>query len=276
MLLTSAKEFLRHFLYRTFGYGALSRRRSRLGRPESHLQKATLAARFADIYEKDVWRFRLAAETPKSGPGSSLAATERLRAELPLLLNRLGAKTLIDVGCGDFTWMQHVALEQAYIGLDVVASVIEANREAHAAPHRRFLFADATQDEIPDGDVVLLREILFHLSFDDIARVLRNVLAKPRAYVVATSDPSTLFNSDIPTGDFRVLNLEMRPLRFPKPLHSIADDAVTPGRFLGVWRAGALHAALKLDESGQESGASAPGFVAALLAWMASSIVCSR
>ena len=52
--------------------------------------------------------------------GSTLTATTELRNALPALLNDLNGKTFIDIGCGDFTWMQHLAIDQDYIGIDVV------------------------------------------------------------------------------------------------------------------------------------------------------------
>jgi hypothetical protein len=49
-----------------------------------------------------------------------------------------------------------------------------------------------------------------------------------------------LFNSDIRTGDFRMLNLRRRPFGLPPPLLSVPDDRVTPCRTLGVWRTDAI------------------------------------
>ena len=181
-------------------------------------------------------------DTPLSGAGSSLEATAALRQALPSLLNELNAKTLLDVGCGDFFWMQHVAIEQNYVGIDVVDSVIAMNTKLSARPGREFLTRDATADELPDADVVLCREVLFHLSFNDIRKVLRNVLSKKRSYLLATTDRRTVFNSDIPTGDFRILNLEAWPLKFPPPDRMIDDCAVSSRRVIGVWDAKRLSA----------------------------------
>src|SRR5262249_14931550 len=143
-------------------------------------------------------------DTPRSGWGSSLSATSSIREILPKLLDDLHAQTLLDVGCGDFFWMQHVNLSQYYIGIDIVDAVVEANRNNFDNPRRKFLSLDAIADELPDANVVLCREIFFHLSFSDIRKLLRNILSKDRSYLIGTSDRQTGFNSDIPTGDFRL------------------------------------------------------------------------
>lgn len=234
------REVLRHLLYKAGAYDLLLRRRQRAGHHVGHLQAGSLESRFAQIYEASVWQRGARDDVPKSGEGSSLAATAELRQALPDVLDQLGSRTLVDIGCGDFTWMQHVAVKQNYIGLDVVASVIAENRDNYLNEHREFLVVDATKEDIPDGDVILCREVLFHLSFADIRHLLKNVLSKPRSYLLLTTDREAMVNADIPTGDFRPLNLQAWPLRLPAPERVVADAGVSPYRVIGVWKAASL------------------------------------
>jgi hypothetical protein len=234
--LTTAREFLRHVLWRSGAYGVLTAYRAANRRSSAHLRHEDARARFAEIYATGAWQVDAADDAPGSGAGSSLAATATLRAALPPLLDALGCVRLLDVGCGDFTWMQHVEITQDYVGVDIVDAVVVANRERFGRPGRVFETMDAAVDRLPDADVVLCREVLFHLSFDDIRKVLGNLLSSPtRRFLIATSDRQTLFNADIPTGDFRLLNLEARPLRFPPPDRVIDDAFVSPRRIIGVW-----------------------------------------
>lgn len=233
-LTVTAREAVRHGLFTVGAYRALTWLRGRRGAATGHLQAMDTKSRFQAIYDTGVWG-KVTDGTPESGPGSALSATSTLRQTLPLLLNELGAKTLLDVGCGDFMWMQHVNLAQKYIGVDVVDRVISANKEQFEDSNRTFMSLDAIADELPSADVVMCREILFHLSFKDINRLLRNVFSKERSFIVVTSDRQTNFNSDIPTGDFRPLNLEVRPFGFPAPIRVIDDSAVRAGRIIGVW-----------------------------------------
>lgn len=57
---------------------------------------------FDDIHRNNHWKSPLSA----SGPGSELAETEEVRALLPGLVAELGIRTLLDVPCGDFSWMK--------------------------------------------------------------------------------------------------------------------------------------------------------------------------
>lgn len=215
--------------------------RKMLGRERQHLQAADVGSRFQSIYDTSVWG-NAAEGVPASGVGSTLTATTELRQTLPPLLNQLGAKVVLDVGCGDFFWMRHVDLVQNYIGVDIVPSVIEKNKSDFERLNRKFICINAIEDDVPDADVVLIREVLFHLSFKDAHDLLSNILTKPRAYLIMTSDRETLFNSDIATGDFRPLNLEKAPFRLPPPIHLIEDSRVDSGRFMGVWDVSRLNA----------------------------------
>src|SRR4051812_28060105 len=76
-----------------------------------------LQERFERIYETNLW----SDPETRSGVGSSLDSTRVLRTELPQALRKLEARVLLDVPCGDFTWMGHVDLSGIqYIGGDIV------------------------------------------------------------------------------------------------------------------------------------------------------------
>lgn len=220
-LVRTAKEMVRHAFYK-----------GGLARSADHLRPAAMQERFAKIYEDGVWQLGQTGQ-PLSGHGSSLAATAGIRRDLPSLLEILGSKSVLDVGCGDMTWMSAVDLQLPYIGVDIVPSVIEGNRAK--MPLNKFYCLNATTDDLPEADTVLCREILFHLSFSDFDAILRNIARHPRKWLIATTDNVTLFNSDISTGDFRLINLQKAPYRFPKPAHVIDDDALSPGRCLAAW-----------------------------------------
>lgn len=223
MLIRTIKEMARHMLHRA---GV----RRRFG----YLEAPDRSARFANIYDQGVWRHG-DADVPASGLGSTIAATESVRTALPALVARLGIESVLDLGCGDFTWMKHVPLGADYCGVDIVPSVVAANLAAFAGPTRRFLLADGVTDALPDAEFVLCREMLFHLSLADGRRLIANILSRPRRYLLITSDRGTRFNADIVTGDFRLINLERPPFHFPPPIETIRDDKVANGRILGLW-----------------------------------------
>ncbi len=234
-LVRTAKEVARHGLH---GLG--------VKRKLAYLESESAADRFEQIYEQDVWT-RGNPDNPGSGAGSTLVVTSSVRRDLPALLDRLGGDTLLDLGCGDFTWMQDVKITQRYVGADIVPSVIARNQDRYGSPTRSFVVADAVRDPLPEADVVLCREVLFHLSFDDIRSLLANVFASRRRYLIATTDRITMFNSDIRTGDYRPLDLQRRPFRLGQPMAEIDDGGLIGGRRLAVWDTAQVARGLRLS-----------------------------
>jgi hypothetical protein len=228
------KEFIRHMIFRCRLAGAHRYLRKLRGENVGHLFLNSVPERFAAVYRNRVW-LNGRAGGALSGTGSELESTVALRNELPKLLQSLQTQVLLDIGCGDFGWMKEVVLPCRYIGIDVVEDVIKRNQATWSSNRTSFLLMDAT-DPLPPADTVLSREILFHLSFGDIWRVLDNVRRAGSVFLIATDDVETRYNADIFSGDFRMLNLRRSPFRFPAPIGSVSDSAVVPGRTLSVWR----------------------------------------
>ena len=81
------------------------------------LKQLGLRERFERIYSTKLW----SDPETRSGVGSTLDSTRVVRVELPKAVRELGARVLLDVPCGDFTWMAHVDLSGIeYIGGDIV------------------------------------------------------------------------------------------------------------------------------------------------------------
>ena len=203
------------------------------GAPTDHFKRKTAAERFEEIYAHRIWGRE---QESLSGFGSSIHATVNIRQKIPDLLKILNINVLLDLGCGDFNWMKECALPCRYIGVDVVQDVINSNIRKYATTGRTFLALDAIRESLPQSDAVLCREVLFHLSFSDARLVMENVIRSGAKYFIATTDPSVLFNADIPTGGGREINLSRRPYRLGMPIHTLADgDGENTRRILGVW-----------------------------------------
>jgi len=231
----SIKEYVRTLVARAGLAGVHARVRLWQGENVGHLFTRTRAESFSAIYRNKAWRTD-ASNRSLSGPGSELARTETIRQQLPGLLEALGIRTLLDIGCGDWTWMKELMLPCDYVGIDIVDTVIRANTQLYGSDRVRFLCLDAVEDPLPESDAVLCRDVLFHLSFEDIHRVLAKVCASRARLLLATCDMRTAINADIISGDFRLLNLTRHPFMFPAPTAQIADNEMLPDRILGVWR----------------------------------------
>lgn len=180
---------------------------------------------FTDIYKDRVW----GDPESYSGTGSNLTQTEEIRREIPALLEKIACETLLDVPCGDFYWMRLLDLNVNYTGGDIVAELIERNRELYETERREFIVIDIVQDDIPRADLILCRDCLVHLCNKDIFSALANMKASGSEFLLTTTYTRLKRNHDTPTGSHRTLGLHLPPFNFPEPLHIIDEKCPDPG-----------------------------------------------
>jgi len=87
-----------------------------------------------------------------------------------------GVRNIVDLGCGDFTvGARLVEGGLGYVGVDIVPDLVARNERLFGRDGVRFVCRDIIADELPDGDLCLVRQVLQHLSNAQIEGVLRNV-----------------------------------------------------------------------------------------------------
>ena len=174
------------------------------------------------------------------GRGADPDQTRILIAELSALIRRREISSLLDVACGEFSWMRSVDLTGVdYVGLDIVRKVVDSNR-AHESDHVTFRRANLLADRLPAVDLVLCRDGFVHFCYRDIWLALRNICRSRSSYLLTTTFPKR-HNRDIWTGDWRPLNLEAEPFNLAQPLELIVEGCTeSEGEFadksLGLWR----------------------------------------
>ncbi|QIO33196.1 class I SAM-dependent methyltransferase [Bradyrhizobium sp. 1(2017)] len=198
-----------------------------------------LAARFERIERTNLW----GAATSVSGLGSEDPATAAIREALPALLQRLGARSLLDAPCGDAEWIGRIKLDVDYTGIDIVPTLIETNnlRASRGEMAGRFLVADITRDALPRADVILCRDCLVHLSLANIDCALTQFRMSGARFLLVTTFPDWEENQDCEDGDWRALNMEKAPFDLPAPLALINERCDEGGggwrdKSLGLWR----------------------------------------
>ena len=198
-----------------------------------------LRERFQRIHDTNLW----GAEASVSGLGSEWDATAALRAELPALLRRLRATSLLDAPCGDAGWLLRADPGVRMVGVDIVPELIEALRErvARGDIEGDYRLADITRDPLPRCDAVLCRDCLVHLSFANIERALQNLRNSGATWLITTTFPDWERNLDCEDGDWRALNFERAPFSWGPPVELINENCLEAGggwrdKSLGVWR----------------------------------------
>lgn len=176
---------------------------------------------FTRIYARNGWG---SAESI-SGDGSTLRETRVARQVLPVLTERYGIRTLLDIPCGDCNWMRAIDFcGRTYIGADIVAELIQRNQTAFGDPARSFLKLDLVRDPLPRADLVLCRDCMIHLSNADVLAALRNVRRSGARYLLATTYTARPTNADIVTGEWRPINLQVAPFNLPAPLELVSEE----------------------------------------------------
>jgi Methyltransferase domain len=137
---------------------------------------------FSEIYARAQWG---TGRTFDSGSGSSGGAAVRYAAYVRDLVRETGARSAVDIGCGDFrVASQFVDALRTYHGVDVVPALVARNSATYGRPGVTFSVLDAASGEPPVADICLVRQVLQHLSNRQIAEILRR--CRRYALVVVT------------------------------------------------------------------------------------------
>jgi hypothetical protein len=201
------------------------------------------ARKFTAIYESHFW----VDDESRSGGGSNLYATEKIRKAIPGLLLTYGVRSVLDIPCGDFFWFKEMDLHlESYMGGDIVAPLIAEIARKYTASTRSFRVMDLTRDALPDCDLILVRDCFIHLSFEATFAALRNITRSKIRYLLTTHFADVSANLDIETGSFHTVNLCSPPFNFPPALELIDDYAngQMPHQ-LGLWRVDDLRSVLQ-------------------------------
>jgi hypothetical protein len=131
-----------------------------------------------------------------------------------------------------------------YIGADIVQELVEGNRQFETE-RIKFVRLDLLTDALPKADLILCRDCLIHLSYDDISRALGNIRQSGARYLLTSTYPARKYNHDIATGGCRAVNLEIKPFKLPPPLRLINEEyseggVAVPDKSLGLWEVGKI------------------------------------
>lgn len=173
---------------------------------------------FEDIIKNKKWKDHLC------GPGSTMNYTQNIRKELPIMIEKFKIKSILDLPCGDFSWMSTIKFpgHVKYIGADIVEFMINENRKKY--PEVDFRTVDLTTDRLPDVDLLICRDCLLHLNFTNIEKVLKNISDSNINYILMSNWFEQYDNyKDIRIGKGRGLNFLTDPYNFSAPLYSITD-----------------------------------------------------
>ena len=186
---------------------------------------------FRHIYLSNHWQnyFKLDLQKSRSGPGSNLNYTSDMSRELEKFFAEKNIKTILDIGCGDFIWMNLLLNKyynyDKYLGLDIVDELIKNNNLKYSNDKISFKTFDLVKDEIPNGfDIILIRDVFIHLKNEQIVNFLNLLKNLDIKFFGVTSTPSLKKNNELKTiGRYRDINIEIEPFNLKDFLHKIDE-----------------------------------------------------
>ena len=164
---------------------------------------------FSTIYSERLWG-EVDGERFCSGHGSHLQShISPYVKSLQSLLGKFDPPlNVVDLGCGDFNVGSKIrAMSKKYIACDVVPELIERNEVKFSDLGVDFRVLDITKDPLPQGDLVIIRQVFQHLSNKEIMMVVPK-LYQYKYLILTEYIPGSLFtpNIDQPTGAYSRLS----------------------------------------------------------------------
>ena len=188
---------------------------------------------FQRIHDNNLW----GGSESSSGPGSSLHATAAIRAALPALIEKYSAQSILDVPCGDFNWMAEVLKSMPtvkYTGGDILPDLIKRN--AKRWPGYTFVELDITSSELPQADLILVRDCLVHFSLVDTMPALGNIQKAGFKYLLMTNFSTEREYRYLETGQWQPVNFTLPPFSLPPPVYAINEgNSGHPDKELALW-----------------------------------------
>ena len=177
---------------------------------------------FKHIYLSNHWQnySKSNLQNSRSGPGSNLSYTSNMSKELRAFFKEKNIKNILDIGCGDFIWMNLLLNEynayDKYLGLDIVDELVQNNNKKYSNDKISFKTFDLVKDIIPEGfDIILIRDVFIHLKNQQVISFLKIVRNLDIKFFGVTSTPTLEKNRELKSeGRFRDINIEIEHFNF--------------------------------------------------------------
>jgi SAM-dependent methyltransferase len=148
-----------------------------------------------------------------SGAGSLLFHNLGYIAFIEGFIANHTVRSVVDMGCGDWQFSQYINWGQTrYRGYDIIQQVVEANQRQYTDDAIDFHLYSGDADELPQAELLIIKDVLHHLSHRRIKDVLSSIRRFRYALITNSLDPrGDTHNTDIADGGFRYLDVRNPP-----------------------------------------------------------------
>lgn len=191
---------------------------------------------FEEIYKKQLWGKH---GNTLSGRGSSDSFTNHDSEFISDVISTKNIQSIIDI-CGDFAW-QHKFLKNYtgdYLGIDISESCLSEINKTNTKNNIKFKQLDVCHDNIPYCDLFICRDVLFHLSNEDIFSFLEKLICSKTKWLIVTSFDHSIQDYKSRKANACQHNLSLSPynLKFEKRFFGYKSTRGYEKKFLGLTR----------------------------------------
>lgn len=198
---------------------------------------------FTRIYRENIWGDG-SPDNPRSGDGSKPSNARQYVEYVKSMIDSLGVRSVLDIGHGDWVMWRDFKFEGLqYIGIDIAIGLSEEVERIHGTSNRIFRHTSAFESGLPKVEMVISKEVLQHLTNQEVVDLLKQLdgyrfiilsncffsnkrllekiklVVQPRIRLRRMLNRKNPFytveipknNSEIVTGEFRGIDLELPP-----------------------------------------------------------------
>jgi len=175
-----------------------------------------LQERFTKVFDMNLWGDPKCRSGEGSNPNSKTVQDDIL-AMRAFLEKAHPVHSIVDAPCGVFGWLSTFLAKEdpniEYSGYDIVPKIIAQNRLNY--PDSNFEVVDLTTSSVPKADMIICRDLLNHLTVQDIHKVLNNLKeSRTRWLVISNNKGAPNADKYMRDGDSRTIDITKAPFNF--------------------------------------------------------------
>lgn len=196
------------------------------------------------IYKSNHWNkhkkiseYNFLVSGPGSIPGNN--QTNNVVNNLDVFIKKNNIKTILDMPCGDFSWMQNLVKKNIHIyytGYDIVKDIIARNNKKYSSSRIKFFYRDIVNEKTFDNfDLIFIRDFFIHIDNESINKVLMNIKNSKVKFLACSNNDSISFNNDIMAiGAHRKINLKIKPFYLTEIFQTFSEEI--DDRFINIYK----------------------------------------
>lgn len=153
---------------------------------------------FKKIYSNNIWGKRGTSKYYSGNGSHNIKIVNPYVKVLKNELKKFKKPIIIDAGCGDFNVSKNfLPHSKKFYAFDIFEDLIKYNKKKYCFNNLIFEKKNIITDAIPYCDILIVRQVLQHLSNSDISKFLKNINFKAKNLVITEHYPSLNFSENV-------------------------------------------------------------------------------